>query len=89
VSTLAEIDRLMQTDRSTDALAMIETLWRPDELSAARHHALASRAMVASYALADYDAALIWLERTRKYAGSEVQPYLGLLAAAFQRLDAR
>jgi hypothetical protein len=88
VSSLADIDRLLASDRSAEALALIEGEWQPDTLTAARHHALASRGMVASYTVADYPAALLWLERTRKHAGSEAQPYLGLLAATFRRLSA-
>ena len=84
---LAEIDRQLQDDKAADALDLVELLWQRDALTPAAHHALASRGMVASYALADYRRAAMWLERTRKYAGPEAQPYLGLLGAAFQRLD--
>lgn len=88
MSALVEIDRLLAEDRSGEALELVEREWQPDTLTAAQHQALASRGMVASYTIADYAAALIWLERTRKHAGSEAQPYLGLLAEAFQRLEA-
>ena len=88
MASLIAIDRLLAEDRCGEALALIEHEWQPDTLGAAQHHALAVRGMIASYTLADYAAALIWLERARKYAGPQAQPYLGLLAATYQRLQA-
>lgn len=84
--TLLEIDRLLEEDRAVEALELVEEHWQPDVLSPIEHLSLASRGMVASYTIAEYREAAMWLERTRKHACADAQPYLALLGATFQRL---
>jgi hypothetical protein len=84
--TLLEIDRLLEEDRAVEALELVEEMWQPDMLTGTDHNALAARGMVASYTIAEYREAAMWLERTRKHASADAQPYLALLGATFQRL---
>jgi hypothetical protein len=87
MEALWEIDHLLEEDRAVEALDLVEQQWQPDALAAREHVALSSRGMVASYAIAEYRDAATWLERTRRYASADAQPYLALLGATFQRLD--